>query len=579
MTLKLDSKQTFVVEDIMKGNHEGAAILAGQLGSGKTNVAVEVTRRMGWADKVILLACPVKGTRVGWIRTFKQAGFTGDIKFLENKTKENFEDLLDGVPGLYIIERSYLAGAASVRGKREPLIAWNKAKRVDYALFDESHFASNRQSAAFRHWSHIKPKSIKMAISGTWFGNRFEGAWAVTRALWPSLIDKSFWRWVDTWSRKTFSCPHCYIELEDGDAGLCPRCYGTITARNIIRGIDAETHPGSFAESLPAYYYWEPDLDEDDPARASTLKHPLFVELSPKHRKAYRQMENQALAWLEDNPLEADVPISQHTRLRQLSLGYLSVEETGDFDEDGVPEQRVWFEDNAESPKIDALNEFIADHPDENLFVVTDSRIFAEILPGRLKTKGGVTLWTGATKHSERERTLSEWGTRGKGNVLVATIPSIAEGVDGLQHVCNTIVWLNKSTNGLLNEQVLGRLKRRGQKNRVLEVEITAVETKDEPDNNRLDRTLTDRRSSMGKEITPMTMVRTLEGLKALKVGTRVTDRLGDTWTRDVVDGHHPSVGDYPHDVLRFDGDDWESLEFDGELLVTWYGPFEIEEG
>lgn len=500
MTLELDSRQTFVVEDLLKKDHNGAAILAAQPGAGKTNVAVEYCRRAGWDNKVILLACPVKGTRVGWIRTFKKAGYTGPIYYLENKTKENFDHLLDGKPGLYIIERSYLAGAAQVRGKREPLIAWNRVKKVDIALFDESHFASNRQSAAFRAWSLIKPKHIKIAISGTWFGNKFEGAWAVTRALWPNLIDRSFWRWVDTWSRKTFSCPKCYTEVEDEDEGLCPTCYEHITKKTIIRGIDSEQNPGAFANSLPAYYYWEPDLDADNPAVATPLKHPLYVELSPKHRKAYRQMEDQALAWLKDNPLQADVPISQHTRLRQLSLGYLSVEDTDETDEDGAPIQRVWFEDDAESPKIDALQEFIKDNPDRNLFVVTDSRIFAEILPKRLKTKGGVTLWTGDTKHSERERILTDWG-HGKGEVLVATIPSVAEGVDGLQHSCHTIVWMNKSTNGLLNEQVLGRLKRRGQKNRVVEVEIVAVETKDEPDNNRLDRTLSDRRGSMGKEI------------------------------------------------------------------------------
>lgn len=489
MTLQLDDKQQHVVDSLLAGNHKGGAIIAGQLGSGKTRVGVEVALRSG--AKVILLVCPLKSTRIAWQRTFRQGGYEGEFRYLTLADSEQFDNLRAGVPGVYIIGREYVAGAATDRktknGVRPALVSWAKVKTIDVAIFDESHFASNRKSQAFKHWFWIKPRMMKLAMSGTWFGNNFEGAWAASRAIWPTLVDRSFWRWVDTYMGRTFACPECFTALEDDEPGLCPTCYERITDASIVRGVDGELKPGEFAKSLPAYFYWEPDLDADDPARAVTLKHPIYVELTGKHRTEYERMEEDAIAWLEDNPLEADLPITKKMRLRQMALGMPSIDD----------EDHVHFAPNAASPKIDALNEFLDDHPDRNLLVLVDSKQFANILPGRLKAD--VTLWTGDTKRAERERILTEWGTGEKRQVLVATIPSIAEGVDGLQHVCHTLVWLNRSVNGLLNEQALGRLKRRGQTNRVVEVDIIATDTEDDGDNSRLARAQKLRRASMGK--------------------------------------------------------------------------------
>lgn len=481
MTLKLDKKQRYVVRELLKGKHQGGAIIAGQLGSGKTNVAVTVAQALA-PTGVVLLICPVKGTRIAWMRTFRESGYSGEFRFLTLADRENFDHLKAGVPGVYIIGREYVAGAATARGSREPLVQWSKIKTIDVAIYDESHFASNRKSAAFKHWQYIKAKSIKMELSGTWFGNSIEGAWAATRALWPTLIDRSFWRWVNTYLVKYYQCPNCFEFLADDDPGLCPKCYHSVTARNIIRGISGERKPGAFAASLPAYFYWEPDIPDTDPAKAAPLQHPLYVELSGTHAKEYRRMEDEAIAWLEEHPLEADLPITKKTRLRQMALGMPSL----------TDDEQVVFSESCASPKIDALNEFLADHP-EPVLVLTDSKQFANILPARLNAD--VTLWTGDTKRTERERILTEWNS----GVLVATIPSIAEGVDGLQHVCHTVVWLNKSNNSLLNEQALGRLRRRGQSTRVVEVPIIAVDTVDEDDNNRLAQVVASRKRSMGK--------------------------------------------------------------------------------
>lgn len=485
--LLLDDKQQAVVEDILQGTHQGGALIGGQMASGKTNVAVAVT--VALSPRVVLLACPLKGTRIGWVRTFKRAGYEGPFFLLTNDTKENFQRLQKGEPGVYIIGREYLHLATKPRGSRPAHIDWLKVKTIDVAIFDEAHAGANRKSATFRAWSHVRPKQLKMSLSGTWFGNRFKGAWAITRALWPGLIDASFWRWAEKWARPLFSCPKCHLELEDDAPGHCPRCMEYVTARSVIRDVSDERIPGAFAATLPSYYSWEADLDADDPAGLPPDQEELFVELSPKHRKAYRQMEERGLAWLDEHPLAVDLPLTKKIRLRQIALAYPTV----------ADDDTVTYKPEAESPKIDALNEWLENHPDDNVLVATDSRQFAEILPGRLK--GEVTLWTGGTSTKERERILMEWGLdKTRRHILVATIPAMAEGVDGLQHVCSTLVWMNKHSSAILNDQFRARLLRRGQTARVREVTITAVETEDEPDNTRVAQITTRRLASQGGE-------------------------------------------------------------------------------
>ena len=64
-------------------------------------------------------------------------------------------------------------------------------------------------------------------------------------------------------------------------------------------------------------------------------------------------------------------------------------------------------------------------------------------------------------------------------NLTSRLISAIAEGVDGLQHGTRNILWLNRSDNRILNEQVIKRVHRQGQTKQVRSVELVAVDTYD----------------------------------------------------------------------------------------------------
>lgn len=77
-------------------------------------------------------------------------------------------------------------------------------------------------------------------------------------------------------------------------------------------------------------------------------------------------------------------------------------------------------------------------------------------------------------------------------------------------------------------------------------------------------------------------MITTLEDLEALEVGTKVIDRLGDTWVRGYQDRFHRTTGDYEDHGLWYESEETNDFEsfYDSphmpNRLIEFYGPFEV---
>ena len=174
------------------------------------------------------------------------------------------------------------------------------AKSPDLVLFDEVHRAQNRNSKTHKTLKQVTG-GFKLAMSGTPTGNKFEGAWAVTRWLWPDEITNSFHIWVTRW------CSTEYDHFAPGN-----------------RKVVGEKEPGAFFNWLPCYVRIESELD------VSLDEEIRYVELSAVQRKAYDQLEKSMITWVEGNPLVVEFPITLRARLRQASLGMFSVDEAGE---------------------------------------------------------------------------------------------------------------------------------------------------------------------------------------------------------------------------------------------------------
>ena len=401
------------------------------MGTGKTLKAVEVAK--GINAQTILLIAPL-GTRLGWKVTFERQGVALPFRWINSTKagKEAFADWYWQQPGVYFVGVEYFA-RLGWQGKQRT-DAW--MRNPDMVMFDEVHRAQNRASKTLKTLKMVKA-GYKLAMSGTPTGNSFEGAWAVTKWLWPELIPNSFHQWADKW------CRFEYNHFAPGN-----------------RKVVGEKNPGEFFGTLPCYIRIESELNVDIDEQA------VYCELSPRQRRAYDELEKNMITWVGDNPLVVEFPITLRARLRQATLGMFSVNDAGE----------VSFDLDCESSKIETARTVLdEDFEGEPALILTDSRKFADVLVHQL---GDARAWHGEISQAQREVNKQDF-IDGKYKYLVAVQSAIAEGVDGLQYATRNMLWMSRSDNRLLNEQALARIHRRGQDKMVRSREIIAVDTYD----------------------------------------------------------------------------------------------------
>jgi len=412
-----------------------AALNASTMGAGKTLKAVEVAKRLG--ARTILLIAPLN-TRLGWKVTFERQGVDLPFKWIRS-TKEGLANLSDWQwqqDGIYFVGEEYFV-RLDWEGKQRTR-TWSYAP--DLVLFDEVHRGQNRKSKTHRTLKQVRG-GFKLAMSGTPTGNSFEGAWAVTKWLWPDVVPNSYWAWVRDW---------------------CATEYDRFAPSNVK--VVGEKNPGAYFNSLPCYVRIESEAD------AELIEDQVYVELTREQRKAYEELEKKMVTWIEDKPLVVEFPISLRTRLRQATLGMFGLDE----------DDMITFDKDCKSVKIDVMFDILEDDfNNEPTLILTDSRKFADVVVQRLQNDGKTAMaWHGGVSDSGREEVKRAF-VSGSCKYVIAVISAIAEGVDGLQMATRNILWLNRSDNRILNEQAIKRVHRQGQTKTVKSVELIAVDTYD----------------------------------------------------------------------------------------------------
>lgn len=412
-----------------------AALNASQYGTGKTVVTVEVAQAVA-PDGIKVIVVPLF-TKYSWENTILGQYPEAVVNHINSRKagKASLESLVNGEPGWYIIGREYFAS----KGVREALKDGKLTTNIDFLAYDECQKWANHKSQGFRWMKKVRP-GYKMALSATPARNKFTGMFAIHQWLWPKLEGhQSYWKWVADW---------CEVEV-DYFAGSVPV---------------GEKNPGEFIKTLPCYVrltkdFGEPFIDK------------IEIDLSPAERRQYEDIEKQMITWIKNNPFVVKFPITKRLRLRQITLGEISYDNESDM---------VFFDKDMKSTKYDTLLAYIEENPDEPMLIFTDSAKFADVVAYKLVQDGHKALpWTGDVPENVRHA-LAKAFVDGEIDYIVATIPSIGEGVDGLQHRARTMVWLSRSDDNMYNEQAFRRLHRRGQKRQVISIDIVARNTYDE---------------------------------------------------------------------------------------------------
>ena len=160
--------------------------------------------------------------------------------------------------------------------------------------------------------------------------------------------------------------------------------------------------------------------------------------------------------YLNENPLIADIPLTQKQRIRQLTLGEADAVPVGD------DKTSIEFPKDYPSPFLDETIHILSNLPEgEPVVIFLESQRYAEVLTYRL-TKAGYK----AEEYSgKRKADLEQFGKDYQ--VLVGVLSAIGTGTAGMNHVAHTEIIFEQPVSLTLKAQGEARLERLDNKHQV----------------------------------------------------------------------------------------------------------------
>ena len=444
--------QERVLEGLANSKTPYTGLVGAGLGTGKTAMSVwNALNAFGSAigEQIILIVAPVR-TESGWRSHWKMlAGI--DLRTLSGKKTKAALAVWDALkahkPGVYFITWELMRSRNKEKrfdGRAKKFVYKSMPKpffgiEFSMVIADEWHRACNHSSLNFQVVSRIRAK-YRLALSATPAGNKPCNIWAALKFLWPNHYG-GYWDFCEKFFK---------VEVNPWSA------YG--------KDFSGERYPGMVRRGAPSY--WEVSQAEANPELPGVIIHRVEVELSRAQRKAYDDLEQKALTYLGDYPLALSIPMELDLRLRQMTLGVPS------FNEDGT----VDYKEDCKSSKLDAMMDIIADLPeDEPVVMWVHSQKFIKAVLYRLRKAGISCIEVSGKSRGDFQAMID-----GTIRVIVAQHEAMSEGVDGLQRVCHTEIWLSQSNSLVINEQATGRLNRQGQTQSVNRFLIQATDTVDD---------------------------------------------------------------------------------------------------
>lgn len=445
------------VEQIVK--NDGQVLYAGCLGSRKTGTGVAT---MAVYRGVWLVVAPLH-TIEQWKETIAEFAPDAEVHVVNTKNKTGLIDLKEARDGFSI----HLVGWEYMRRQD-----WRMFKGITGAIMDEVHRMAGHGTATAKAVWRLNTQ-FRIGLSGTPARNKMHGLYNVLRWIWYGNKDH---RNANVFER--FALYMGKPGVDDFRSWL--RRHFILTINPYFSGfgedyiIGPEKQPGSVISEVPCYIQhleeercceWHPNgVNATLPPVEEPIE--IYVDMAPSQKKVYDQINSDAAAfWVEDvngvrTPSVIANKMVKNVRLRQVALAQPTISADG----------TITMLPDAKSSKLDMLSDLLPDivEPGDPVLVFTHSKIAAHAATERVNKLPGIRAeaWTGDLKTAERNDLKARFGTDDGPNVIIATIRSIAEGTDGLQHKARREVWLSWEEDDVFNVQAIGRLRRTGQTRR-----------------------------------------------------------------------------------------------------------------
>lgn len=432
-------------------------LLSVQPGGGKTPLSLFAARDAG-ADQTLVIA-PKNTFRKTWLKTVPHIqGY--EARVIGNGLKAERQALADmewGVPGVYLVTPNLFTGA--------DISMW----KPDMLIVDEVHQINKPGGKGQKKLSGFSARDepisrqvgASLTLSGTPVRAAFERAWSICRLHWPHLDKRgqvaysNHYGWLAErmTSKKMVVGRNQDGSLKYATEWLAERDQGRLFA-------ELPSLVQHFRREACCIFHPEGFLETEEPNEVERI-----VELSPAQKRIISEIEDQGLAWIEDNPFVVELPMTVQQRIRQVCLGVPVVVETGELDEFGFPKTTLEFPDDTQSTFIDETFNILEQLGDEPVVIYLSSQKFARVLTKRLVDAGISAFEYSGKTTKTRDDDLDGFGT--KYRVLVGSVSAVGTGTDSLQDVCNNEIWLEVPLDDVDTVQSHARLDRLGQTKQV----------------------------------------------------------------------------------------------------------------
>ena len=429
--------------------HDYTGLVAIEAGGGKSLTATLAIKDSGASSTLII--APKSTFATAWIPTLRDnIGQDARVIGNDNKaTKKALDDFLWGYPGIYLATPQFTARADTSE--------W----RGDYLIHDEAHQGVTMGTKLQRTLGGYSPMDNPMvtrfggrlALSGTPLRQAFANAWGLMKLLYPELsgpgqiADSNPFRW----QIERMEYVEVYTNQRDRDG-----------RPKKVKQFLGEKEPGKLLSEIPCaiIHKRRERCCEYHPEGFLPTAEPQVIEreviLTSKQRRQIRDMEALMMAYIDDNPLIADIPLTQKQRIRQMTLGECEAVATED------DKMTIEFPKDAPSPFLDETIHILSNLPDDECVVVfLESQRYAEVLTYRLNKEG----YASQEYSGKRKADLSKFGTDYR--VLVGVLSALGTGTAGLNHIAHTEIVYEQPVSLTMREQGFARLDRMDNTHRV----------------------------------------------------------------------------------------------------------------
>lgn len=296
---------------------------------------------------------------------------------------------------------------------------WLSTYTWDIIVADEAHRIKNANAKTTRAIKSLKSLR-RMALTGTPIMNKPDDLWSILHFLNPMYSGSSYWAFVEKfceidetfWGKQIVGVTRCKENLE-----LLRKALEQVSVYN---SGDIVVTQGKHWIDVP-------------------------IEMTSSQNKLYKNVQNLVIEELQKEGVTVANGLSQIMKLQQVSSN---------------PDL---FECAGGNPKFDWILDTLQDNPELTMVVFSKFKETIKALNRLLMSKNiEYSTIHGDLSAVEREEEKDKF-VGGETRVMTGTLGALSVGVDGLQHNCHTVVFIDKDYSPEVIRQAEDRVNRRGQ--------------------------------------------------------------------------------------------------------------------